>query len=62
MAGYLVVDASFEWETIEQYFLWQLIAVHNIPVEHIMPVLPKMDFTGSTLTTLTLVALYVYNE
>lgn len=40
-----LTDASFDWETIEQYFLWQLIAAHNIPVEHIMPVLPKMDFS-----------------
>ena len=37
-------DASLEWETLEQYFLWQLITAHNIPVEHIMPILPKLDF------------------
>lgn len=42
-----VVDASLQWETIEQYFLWQLISVHTIPVEHIMPILPKLDFTGN---------------
>jgi len=42
----LSVDASLEWETIEQYFLWQLIAVHSIPVEDVMPVLPKLDFSG----------------
>jgi integrator complex subunit 3 len=41
-----ISDASFEWETIEQYFLWQLIAAHTIPVEYVMPVLPKMDFSG----------------
>ena len=38
-------DASLDWETLEQYFLWQLISAHNIPVEHIMPILPKLDFT-----------------
>lgn len=40
-----VLNASLQWETIEQYFLWQLISVHTIPVEHIMPILPKLDFT-----------------
>ncbi|XP_060581601.1 integrator complex subunit 3-like, partial [Ruditapes philippinarum] len=39
-----VLNASLEWETLEQYFLWQLITAHNIPVEHIMPILPKLDF------------------
>merc|ERR550532_1104093 len=39
-----VLSASLSWETIEQYFLWQLIAAHNIPTEHLMPVLPKLDF------------------
>ncbi|XP_023931443.1 integrator complex subunit 3 [Lingula anatina] len=39
-----ILNASLEWETIEQYFLWQLIAAHNIPVEHIMPILPKLEF------------------
>lgn len=40
-----VLNASLEWETLEQYFLWQLITAHNIPVEHIMPILPKLDFS-----------------
>ena len=39
-----IPDASLEWETIEQYFLWQLIATHNIPTEHLMPILPKLEF------------------
>ncbi|KAI0237347.1 Integrator complex subunit 3 [Lamellibrachia satsuma] len=41
-----VLNASLDWDTIEQYFLWQLIATHNIPVEHIMPILPKLDFAA----------------
>ncbi|KAK3595164.1 hypothetical protein CHS0354_002764 [Potamilus streckersoni] len=40
-----ILNASLEWETLEQYFLWQLITAHNIPVEHIMPILPKLEFT-----------------
>ncbi|XP_069137872.1 integrator complex subunit 3-like [Argopecten irradians] len=39
-----VLNASLDWETLEQYFLWQLITAHNIPVEYIMPILPKLDF------------------
>ncbi|KAK3097008.1 hypothetical protein FSP39_005554 [Pinctada imbricata] len=41
-----VLNASLDWETLEQYFLWQLIAAHNIPVDYVMPVLPKLDFTS----------------
>lgn len=49
-----VLNASLEWETLEQYFLWQLISAHNIPVEHIMPILPKLDFVfhAEALTSL----------
>ncbi|GAB6031207.1 Integrator complex subunit 3 [Chamberlinius hualienensis] len=41
-----VLNASLEWETFEQYCLWQLIAAHNIPVDYIMPILPKLEFTA----------------
>ena len=43
---FLFSDASLEWETIEQYFLWQLVMAHNIPVEHILPILPKLEYSG----------------
>ena len=49
MAVFCLTDASLEWETIEQYFLWQLIAAHNIPVDYIMPILPKLEFIGKHL-------------
>nr|KAG5691545.1 hypothetical protein BaRGS_012345 [Batillaria attramentaria] len=39
------LDESLEWESIEQYFLWQLITAHNIPTEHILPVLPKLEYS-----------------
>ena len=42
----MFVDASLEWETIEQYFLWQLITAHDIPAEQITPILPKLEFIG----------------
>lgn len=41
-----ILNGSLEWETLEQYFLWQLISAHNIPVDYIMPVLPKLDYTA----------------
>ncbi|KAJ8304786.1 hypothetical protein KUTeg_018369 [Tegillarca granosa] len=41
-----LLNASLEWETLEQYFFWQLITAHNIPVEHIMPILPKLEFSS----------------
>ena len=40
-------DESLKWETIEQYFLWQLITAHNIPIEHMLPVLPMLEFSGN---------------
>ncbi|XP_052276619.1 integrator complex subunit 3-like isoform X2 [Dreissena polymorpha] len=39
-----VLNASLEWETLEQYFLWQLITAHNIPLDYMMPILPKLDY------------------
>ncbi|XP_071116601.1 integrator complex subunit 3-like [Haliotis cracherodii] len=39
-----VLNESLDWETIEQYFLWQLIMSHNIQIEHILPILPKLEF------------------
>jgi len=41
-----VLNASLEWETFEQYCLWQLIAAHNIPVDYVLPILPKLEFTA----------------
>uniref|UniRef100_T1JE28 SOSS complex subunit A homolog n=1 Tax=Strigamia maritima TaxID=126957 RepID=T1JE28_STRMM len=39
-----ILNASLEWETFEQYCLWQLIAAHNIPVDYVLPILPKLEF------------------
>ena len=48
MNGFLFFpDESLKWETIEQYFLWQLITAHNIPIEHMLPVLPMLEFSGN---------------
>ena len=45
--GFIFSDESLKWETIEQYFLWQLITAHNIPIEHMLPVLPMLEFSGN---------------
>merc|ERR1712071_425085 len=37
----LLVD-SLNWETIEQIFLWQLIAAHVIPLQLLLSMLPKL--------------------
>ncbi|XP_067935501.1 integrator complex subunit 3-like [Watersipora subatra] len=39
-----VLNHSLEWETIEQYFLWQLLISHDLPAEHILPILSKLEF------------------
>ncbi|RWS03044.1 integrator complex subunit 3-like protein [Dinothrombium tinctorium] len=39
-----LLNASLEWETFEQFCLWQLIAAHNIPMEYVLPILPKLEF------------------
>lgn len=41
-----VLNASLEWESFEQFCLWQLIAAHNIPLDYILPILPKLEFTA----------------
>jgi len=52
-----VLNASLEWETIEQYFLWQLVMAHNIPVEHILPILPKLEFAANAEALTSLMVL-----
>ncbi|UYV77018.1 INTS3 [Cordylochernes scorpioides] len=39
-----VINASLEWESWEQFSMWQLAAAHNIPLESILPVLNKLEF------------------
>ncbi|KAI8777522.1 integrator complex subunit 3-like isoform X1 [Biomphalaria glabrata] len=52
-----ILNASLDWETIEQYFLWQLVMAHNIPVEHILPILPKLEFTANAEALTSLMVL-----
>ncbi|CAD5118453.1 DgyrCDS7160 [Dimorphilus gyrociliatus] len=39
-----VIESSLKWESIEQYYLWQLLVAHSMPIENILPLLPKLQF------------------
>ncbi|XP_042903927.1 integrator complex subunit 3 isoform X2 [Parasteatoda tepidariorum] len=41
-----VLNASLEWESFEQFCLWQLISAHNIPLDYVLPILPKLEFNA----------------
>ena len=52
-----VLNASLEWESIEQLFLWQIIGAHDcVAVEHALPLMPKLEFAAhaEALTALLL--------
>ncbi|KAG8247550.1 Integrator complex subunit 3 [Homalodisca vitripennis] len=38
-----VLSASLSWETFEQFCLWQLVTAHGIPIDYVMPILPRLD-------------------
>lgn len=39
-----LLEGTLEWETFEQFCVWQLISAHDIPVEQLLPLLPKLEF------------------
>ncbi|KAF5270976.1 hypothetical protein FQA39_LY08279 [Lamprigera yunnana] len=51
-----LLKSSLSWETIEQYFLWQLLQAHDISVETIVPLIPYIDHNkhSEALTAVTL--------
>ena len=52
-----VLNASLEWESIEQLFLWQIIRAHDaVTVEQSLPLLPKLEYPqhAEALTALLL--------
>ena len=42
-----VISASLTWETFEQFALWQLLSGHDLPVDCILPLLPKLSFDNN---------------
>jgi len=39
-----VINVSLTWETFEQYALWQLLLGHDIPVDCILPLIPRLSY------------------
>ncbi|CAG9790877.1 unnamed protein product [Diatraea saccharalis] len=39
-----MLSTSLNWETFEQYCLWQLLTAHDISVEDVLPIIPKLSF------------------
>jgi len=39
-----VISISLTWETFEQYALWQLLNSHDIPIDCIMPLIPRLSY------------------
>lgn len=40
----LMLSTSLGWETFEQYCLWQLLTAHDISVEDVLPIIPKLSY------------------
>lgn len=39
-----VISASLTWETFEQFALWQLLSGHDLPVDCLLPLIPKLSY------------------
>ncbi|VVC95246.1 unnamed protein product [Leptidea sinapis] len=39
-----LLSTSLSWETFEQYCLWQLLTAHEISVEDVLPIIPKLSY------------------
>ena len=39
-----IVTGSLTWETFEQFALWQLIGAHQVPIDCLYHILPKLNF------------------
>nr|CAD7440037.1 unnamed protein product [Timema bartmani] len=51
-----LLSASLSWETYEQYCLWQLVTAHGIPIDYVLPILPRLEFStnAEALTSILL--------
>lgn len=38
-----IVTASYSWDTLSKLIFWQLVHAENVPVEWMMPLLPKIQ-------------------
>ncbi|KAI8434234.1 hypothetical protein MSG28_012338 [Choristoneura fumiferana] len=39
-----MLSTSLGWETFEQYCLWQLLTAHDISLEDVLPIIPKLSY------------------
>ncbi|XP_056642787.1 integrator complex subunit 3 homolog [Diorhabda sublineata] len=51
-----LLKASLQWESIEQFFLWQLVNAHNISIDTVLPLITELDYDlhAEALTAVTL--------
>ena len=49
---------SLEWETFEQFCVWQLLAAESVPVSEVLPIVPHLS-TGEQFEALTGLILYL---
>jgi len=51
-----VLTASLSWETFEQYALWQLLSGHDLPIDCVLPLIPKLAYSkhAEALTAISL--------
>lgn len=56
-----VVNVSLTWETFEQCALWQLASAHDLPLECILPVIPRLS-TSKHSEALTSILLLLRQE
>lgn len=39
-----LVNSSLEWESLEQNFFWQMVDAHDFPIDHLLPILMRLNF------------------
>lgn len=56
-----VLKASLEWDTFEQFFLWQIVFAHEINLDVLLPFLPHLNFQNHA-EALTSILLLIKQE
>ncbi|XP_075226448.1 integrator complex subunit 3 isoform X2 [Lycorma delicatula] len=56
-----LLSASLNWETFEQFCLWQLVSAHGIPVDYVLPILPRLEYSAHS-EALTAILLMLKQE
>lgn len=51
-----LATSSLNWETIEQYFFWQLVTAHDVELKVILSNITKLDYNNhpETLSSILL--------